>query len=379
MINSTRTQRVPGIMHWIERLQSIEVGGKKDVKNLKIPSAKLVDLLRMLLMLINNGLSLPKALAAVCEDRTARKWLPIFTHMQSVVRQGGSISAAMSRFPRTFTAMQIEQVRLGERTGSLQRALEQIASEIEARVAMRRQMIKKLSYPVMILCAGLGLVIFMVVVVVPQFESVFAESGVKLPMVTRIVTASSKFLFAYGLLIVIAIMGAIGALLHIRTRPQGRMWLHKTMLRIPIIGVWLRDAAALQFSQGVLSMIESGYTPVEAIESAVPSVKNRAVRTAVIEVCRGVQRGERLSIQMGKYPNLFPPTLCQVVSVGEKSGDFARAMQGACKHLRSQLERRTDRVVGLLEPILTLSLAVIIGTVVMSIYLPMFHMFEVLE
>lgn len=379
MINSTRTQSHSGISYWIQRLQAMELGGKKDAKSLRIPPGKLVELLRMLLMLINNGLSLPKALAAVCEDRTAKKWVPIFSHMLSAVRQGGSISAAMSRFPRTFSAIQVEQVRLGERTGSLQKAIEQIASEVEARVAMRRQMIKKLSYPVMILCAGLGLVVFMVVVVVPQFESVFSESGVNLPLVTRVVTASSKFLFAYGIFIVLAILGAVGTVLYVRTRPAGRMWLHTMMLKIPMIGVWLRDAAALQFVQGVLSMIDSGYTPVEAIESAVPGVKNRAVRLAVIEVCRGVQRGERLSVQMGKYPKLFPPTLCQVVSVGEKSGDFTRAMQGACKHLRTQLERRIDRAVGLLEPALTLSLAVIIGTVVMSIYLPMFHMFEVLE
>lgn len=376
---STANARSNWLMTGIRYLQSIEFGGSKDIRNRKIPAAKTAELLHLLLMLMNNGLSLPKALAALGEDRAARRWLPVIAKMHASVRQGGSLSAAMAQFPRTFSSIQIEQVRIGERTGALAKALENISNAIEQRVAMRRKIIKKLSYPMLVMFAGFGLVIFMVTFVVPQFENVFTESQVSLPTTTVVVTAVSRFLLGYGHWILLAIATAVVAVLMIRSRPKGRMFLHRSMLRIPILGGWLRDAAALQFAEGVMSMVQSGYTPVEAVEAAVPCVRNRAIRYAVLEVCRGVQRGERLSTQMSSYPNLFSPTLCQLVNVGEKSGDFGKAMQGASQHLRNQLERRIDAAVSMIEPVLTLSLAAIIGAVVMSIYLPMFHMFEVLE
>ena len=165
----------------------------------------------------------------------------------------------------------------------------------------------------------------------------------------------------------------------LRAKPKGKLLIDRAVLKIPIFGGWIRDAAALQFADSMMSMIESGFTPVEAVEASVAGVRNRSVKAAVTQVCLGVKRGERLSKQMEMHPALFPATLCQLINVGEQSGDFGNAMVGACRHLRQQLERRIDASVSLIEPILTLGLAAVIGTVVMSIYMPMFHMFEVME
>lgn len=370
-------QRTVAMIRW---LQSVEVGGgTRTPETTRIPPAKLADLLRLLLMLLQNGLSLPKSLQALCDDRAARKWLPVLSRMTAAVRQGHSLSDAMGRFPRTFTPIQIQQIRIGERTGEMRRSLEQVCQSIERRVAMRRKIIKKVSYPIMVMVAGFGLVGFMMTYVVPQFEQVFHESNVSLPAVTRYVSATSRAMVSFGpwLLLGCTLLG--GQLLLLRSKPRGRVWIDSMLLRVPILGVWLRDAAALQFTDGIMSMTESGFTPAEAVEAAVMSVRNAACRDAAKEVCLAVRRGERLSKEMERHEDLFPSTLRQLIRVGEQTGDFHTAMSGACRHLQHQIDRRIEATVSLIEPVLTLGLAAIIGTVVMSIYLPMFHMFEVLE
>ena len=216
--------------------------------------------------------------------------------------------------------------------------------------------IKKTSYPVLVSVAGFGLVIFMVTFVVPQFRDVFSASGVKLPLVTRVVSGVSEALLHNWLWIIGSAFLAVVSLIVLRSQTKGRIFFDSTILRIPILGGWIRDASALQFTDSVMAMIESGFTPVEAVEIAVPCVRNRAVRQAVMQVCLAVRRGERLSKEMARFPNLFPATLCQLIHVGEQSGDFSQAMVGASRHLRYQLERRIDGSISLIEPILTLGL-----------------------
>lgn len=112
-------------------LQAYEVGAGRSPNALRIPPAKLADLMRLLLMLLQNGLSLPKALNALCDDRAAKRWNPLLRQLGRSVQQGGSLSAAMKNFPRTFTTVQVQQIRVGERTGALQRSLEQLCQSLE--------------------------------------------------------------------------------------------------------------------------------------------------------------------------------------------------------------------------------------------------------
>ncbi|MEM9365880.1 MAG: type II secretion system F family protein [Planctomycetota bacterium] len=369
---------------WMDKLNSIEVGGPSR----KVPAGcfptrvgavPLAQLLRMLLMLMQNGLTLPKALSSLAMDRSNRRYCDMLLKMRGVILAGGSVSDAMGRFPRTFTSMQIQQIRLGEQSGSLETAMRRICEQMERRVALRKRIIKKVSYPILITVAGFGLMVFMCLVVVPEFETVYASSGVDLPPVTRVVTAASRLLLGYGwfaipTLLVASVLYAMG-----RANPRIAVLIDRAWLRVPIVGPWLRDAAVLQFADATTAMVQCGYKPVDALEVSAACVRNLCVRAAVAEVNQGVRRGEKLSQELGKHEEFFPPTLCQLIGVGEQSGEFERSMTGTCEHLRDRLESRIDASIALLEPVLTISLAAMIGGMVLSIYTPMFHMFEVLE
>lgn len=382
--NSQTTTTPSGLVGFIQKLNSIEVGGPsrklpKGCEPTKIPALPLAQLLRMLLMLLQNGLSLPKALGSLALDRSNRKYQPVLLKMRSTIVAGGTVSDAMARFPRTFSSMQIQQIRLGERSGSLETAMSRVCEQMERKVALRKRIIKKISYPILITVAGFGLMIFMCIVVVPEFETVYSSSGVDLPPVTRFVTGTSRTLLQYGwiafpLVALLSTLWIIG-----RRKPKIALQMDTAMLNIPIVGPWMRDAAVLQFVEATSAMVQCGYKPVDAIEVSAACVKNRCVRQAIHEINRGVRRGEKLSVELARYEDFFPATLCQLIGVGEQSGEFSRSLTGTSDHLRERLEYRIDATVGMLEPILTIGLAAMIGGMVLSIYTPMFHMFEVLE
>jgi type II secretory pathway component PulF len=369
-----------GLIAWLAKLHSIQIGGSSRVgSSAKIKPAALADMLKMLLMLMSNGLSLPKSLGSLAQDRSTRKYSAILNHLKRTIESGGLLSKGMENFPRTFTSMQIQQVRIGEQSGSLETALGRVTEQLQRSVALRKRVIKKVSYPALITVAGAGLMIFMCIVVIPEFEKVYGDSGVDLPAVTRIVTGTSRFVLTYGWIAVP--LGAVMSIVWIaaRSRQSVSRKIDDVLLRLPIVGPWLRDIAVLQFADGISAMVQCGYTPVEAVDVAVKCVRNQEVRAAANEINRSVQRGEKLSEQIHRHDRFFSANLCQLISVGEQSGDFGKAMKGTCHHLQERLESRIDASVGLLEPVLTISLATLIGGIVLSIYMPMFHMFEVLE
>ncbi|GAA5510533.1 type II secretion system F family protein [Novipirellula caenicola] len=369
-----------GVIGLLRKLHSIEVGGKKKPgDSTRIPPVPLADLLRLLLMLLENGLSLPKALASLAADRSSARYRSVLVRLRMTIEAGGLLSDAMQRYPRTFTAMQVQQIRIGEKSGSLEKAMRRVCEQLERSVALKKRIIKKVSYPVLITVAGAGLMIFMCVVVVPEFETVYSSSGVDLPVVTQVVTGMSRQVIHNGWLVVPFCITLVALLSIIRSRPKLARMADALLLKLPLVGPWLRDVAVLQFVEGMSSMVECGYTPADAVGVAVECVRNREVRASVDQVRRSVLRGERLSKQLGNHDHFFSATLCQLVAVGEQSGDFPKALRGACEHLRERLETRIDASVGLLEPTLTILLAVAIGGIVLSIYTPMFHMFEVLE
>ena len=379
MSSASLPRRKSSLLDVVRKLHTIQVGGSRHGRPERIPAAKLADICRLLLMLLQNGLSLPKALDSLAADRGTRRYAAVLKTLGRVIEGGGTLSAGMDQFPRTFTPMQSQQVRMGERSGALEAALARVSLQLDRKVALRKRIIKKISYPILITVAGFGLMVFMCVVVVPEFENVYGDSGVDLPMVTRVVTGTSRLLLHRGWLAMPIGLAMLAGWMVARSRPRSARAIDALLLKLPILGSWFRDGAVLQFAEGISAMVSCGYTPVEAVEAAVPCVRNREVRAAAAEIASRVRRGERLSEQLARQEQLFGVTLCQLIAVGERSGDFSRAMNGTCDHLRERLEHRIDASVGAIEPVLTISLAAMIGGIVLSIYTPMFHMFEVLE
>lgn len=181
-----------GFVALLRKLNSIQVGPRVAGDPTKIKAGPLAELLRLLLMLLENGLSLPKALQSLAEDRSTRKFCHVLNRLRMTIEAGGTLSQGMQHYPRTFTQMQVQQIRIGEQSGAMEKALARVCEQMERSVALRKRVTKKVSYPILISVAGAGLMIFMCVVVIPEFEAVYNGSGVDLPAVTQVVTGMSR-------------------------------------------------------------------------------------------------------------------------------------------------------------------------------------------
>jgi len=334
----------------------------------------LTTILQHLSTLIENGVPLPKALLTVAQEPSLRKHAETLHDIRRRVESGESFSGALAAHPESFGDILVNQVRVGEKSGTLAETLARVTLQQEQGNQLRSLIIKKLSYPVLLLTMGGGVVTFMLMFVVPVFEETYADANVPLPAVTRFMIASAAWMESYGwLLFLLAAVGAI-ALKWVRRHPPWALKFDRAMMRTPLLGGWLRDLAVLQFVEVLGSLLEAGFRVAEALGVAAGSVGNRAVRQGVRDLQAAVHRGERFSRELERQGDLFPPVVAQLVIVGERTGNLVKATMHVRKHLRRQIERNTSVLVGTIEPVLTISLAVAIGVILLAIYLPMFDM-----
>ncbi len=339
----------------------------------------LANMLNMLRTLLENGMPLQKALSALAADPSLRKHGKLLKRLTNRLVEGSSFHQAIAAFPTAFPIHVVQQIKLGEASGNLITALHRIAEQIEGWLTIRNNLFQKLSYPLLVILAGSGLMGFMLTVVVPQFETIYAESNVDLPWVTSVVTALSRALGRYFWLAIFPVGSCVGLYFYIRGNNQARHKFDGLTTRIPVIGTFIRDVAVIQFLRSVHALSEAGFVPIDAISQACHTVTNRYVRRELEKLSTALAQGGKLSTAMNHIEHLIPNSVRQLIMVGEHSGSITRSCEGSCKFLEGRLQQRINTLMGLVEPLLTVTLATCIGWIVLAVYMPMFKMFDVLD
>lgn len=345
----------------------------------RMSSRDLASMLNMLCTLIDNGMPLQKVLGALSSDPSLKKHRKLLKRLHGRLVEGSSLHGALSLYPNAFPANVVQQVKLGESSGNLTSTLRRIIEQLESWLALRNSLLQKLSYPAMVTLAGSGLMLFMFTTVVPQFEKIYAESQVSLPWVTSVVTGLSRTLGRHFYLPLLPFVVAVGIWLSVRSSHKARLTFHRILTRLPLIGCFARDIAILQFLRSVHALCAAGFVPIDAISQACSTVGNRYVRQQLEQLSSALVHGTKLSVAMNKLEHLIPSAVRQLIMVGEHSGNITKACEGCCQFMQNQLMRRTNGALGLIEPILTVSLATCIGWIVLAMYMPMFKMFDVLD
>lgn len=365
--SSTKTSTA-SVSQWLKRLTE----PRKKHENFK--SHELTFILRTLSTLLDNGVSLPKALATLAKEETLAKHGDVLDSLRRKVESGVNFSAALAEFPHVCDNVTISQLRVGEQSGTLSNTLKQLSESRDQTAELKKAVVKKLAYPALLVVCGSGLITFLLLYVVPVFEETYEKAGVALPLITRVLIAFGSGVKSYGPFVVVGVVISIFVLRQVRQRPALAEKIDRNVLKVPLFGNWLRDIAVLQMMDVLHHLMAAGYTLAEALKETGDTVGNRAMKHGVHTLQHAVQRGERFSREIERLETLFPPIVHQLVIVGESTGKLTRATNDICNHLRREIERKTNLMVGALEPILTISLAVAIAIVLMAIYLPMFDM-----
>ncbi len=334
---------------------------------------ELTFILSNLSTLVGNGVPLPKALATLAKEDTLAKHRYVLETLRRKVESGIPFSTAIKQSD-IVDSITINQIRLGERSGTLPDTLKKLSSNRNKTAELRKDVIKKLSYPGLLIVVGSGLITFLLIYVVPVFQETYDDAGVPLPFVTELLIGVGSFAKQYGWMLAAVGISTVFAIKQLRKRDDFALTMDRFLLKIPLAGNWLRDMAVLQLMEVLQNLMEAGYTLAEALRETADSVGNRYVRKGVRELQSAVQRGEKFSRELERHEKIFPPIVNQLVIVGESTGQLTRATNDICDYLRKEIERKTSMMVGALEPILTISLAAAIAVVLLAIYLPMFDM-----
>ena len=183
----------------------------------------------------------------------------------------------------------------------------------------------------------------------------------------------------YGPFLLLAMLVAAIAVRQLRRNADVAIVMDRFILRLPLIGPWLVDIAMLQFMDALGTMLESGFHLADALTQCQGTITNKAVDQAIGSLGRAVRRGERLSNEMHRQQDLFPPVVSQLVIVGEQTGNLGPASRQVRDHLKKDIERKTDSFVRVVEPVTTLCMAVLVGGILLAIYMPMFGMLDLVE
>jgi type IV pilus assembly protein PilC len=269
-------------------------------------------------------------------------------------------------------------VRAGETGGNLDLTLEELATIIEKQVELRGKIRSALSYPIMVLSLVLCILGAMLIFIVPIFKKMYDQLGGKLPPATQVLIAVSNLvLTAFPFLIVGTIGGVIAYRKWVAT-PGGKAVRDRLMLRIPIFGGLVRKTAMTRFAGTLATLLSSGVPVLESLEITADTVGNSVVADGVRAIAEGAKRGDPMTRPLADHP-VFPPMVTQMMAVGEETGALDTLLRKVATFYEQEVSRTVDALTSLLEPLLIVVLGGAVGSMVISLYLPMFDIIKLVN
>ncbi|WP_434772581.1 type II secretion system F family protein [Pseudomonas entomophila] len=329
---------------------------------------------RQLATMLKAGIPLLQAFEVMSRTTTEPARATLLSSLTREVAGGLGLAEAMQRHPAWFDALYCNLVRVGEQSGTLDRQLEQLADMLEQRQAMIRRLRKAMLYPALLLLVGLGVSALLLLEVVPRFQGLFAGLGGELPPFTQWVIAASEGLAgALGWLLA-ALAGTLaGARAAWRRRPEVRLWTMRAVLRVPVFGALLSQAALARFARGLATTYAAGVPLLDALGTVARACGDPLHEQAILALRQAMGNGQSLQGAMVGEP-LFTPLLVQMVAIGESSGRLDDMLERAAQHYEDQARQTMEQLTGLLEPTIVLILGVVVGGLVIAMYLPIFQL-----
>ena len=352
-----------------------ELGFKRKAK------MKLQDLLlfsRELSDLVASGMTIGRALHTLAARKDETAVGRIVTVLRDEIVQGTSLSDALELYPETFSSLFINLVRAGEASGNLPGALENICIHYERVHEAKGKVIGALMYPMIVVVVGLGAVIFLMAVIVPQFSITFEEMGAELPGPTLALMAISSFVTRYG--IIVAALIFVGFLGFKKWTAHGKgqeIW-HRTQLKIPIMGNIITNNAYAHFSRTFGTLLQNGVSILPALGIVQKTIDNVVISSEIGNARARVTDGASISkpLAQGK---IFPRRLIDQLAVGEKTGDMAGAISHITRRYDAELDRMVKTCTTVLEPLLLVLVAFLVGAIAVSLLLPVLTLTDNLQ
>ena len=358
--------------------QGVAVSGTGVRRSGSISSNELALLTRQLATLTRSGLPLDEALTAVSQQSESKRVQRVTLGVRSRVVEGNSLASAMAEFPGAFPVLFRATVEAGEQAGRLDQVLERLADYADRGQQLRSKLMIALIYPIALTVVAIGVIVAMMTFVVPKIVGVFDSIGQALPPLTRGLISMSDFLRAYGIYLLVAIVVAVFLFINAMRNEEFRRRVHRQQLRLPLIGRLTRGANTGRFMRTLGILFGSGVPILEALRIGSQVVTNVPMREAVDDAAKRVREGVSLNKSLADS-RLFPPITLHLIASGEASGKLDEMLDRAATNQERELETTIATVVGIMEPMVILTMGAIVLLIVLAILLPIFDLNQLVK
>jgi type IV pilus assembly protein PilC len=338
----------------------------------RVSSKVLTAFTRQLATLIDAGLPLLRGLDVLRKGEKNPTLKRTLTQLAEAVEGGSTFSEALAQHPKIFTKLYVNMVRAGEAGGVLDVTLSRLADFQEKAQKIKNKVISAMVYPSVVIFVALAIVTFLMIVIVPKFQEIFRDllEGKDLPALTRFVMGVSNVVKNQALFVVIGIVVLVVAVKLIGKTVKGRYILDKLKLNAPVFGQLIRKVSIARFTRTLGTLIASGVPILQALNIVRETAGNAVIADAVGKVHDAVKEGERI-VRPLEASNVFPPMVISMVDVGEETGALPDMLMKIADVFDDEVDNAVGAITSLLEPIMIVFLAVIVGTIVIAMFMPL--------
>lgn len=340
----------------------------------KIKDVDRIFMVRNLATAVKAGLSMNEALTILVNDSKPGLMRDILTTAKSNVQAGRPLSDALALHKEHFPSIFIGLLRAGEASSQLDKSLEELSRYLVKEYNLVKKVKSALIYPTLLLIGSVGVVLFLLLFVLPRLAKTFALSGAELPLITKILVNTSSFLSSHIVLTLGGIALIVGGIIFGLRTPQGKSLKTYLLFHTPVVKDLIQRVALVRFTRTLKSLF-AGTTPVlKALDISADAVGNEIYRQAIIGIAADMKVGVQLSRALQKYPDLFPTLLTSLIGVGEKTGNLEYVLQTFSDFYDDEVDNKLKDLTGLFEPVLLIIMGIIVGTIAVSVLLPIYQL-----
>ena len=352
------TGKVHGLAVLLPSLQQVGVG-------------ELVRFSRQMSTMLGSGGSLLRALDMLRSETRSGLMRRTLDSVRKTLDEGGGLSTALSQHPQVFGSLFVSVVEVGEYTGRLGPALEQLAESMEKEHDAKQRAIRTMMYPMAIVLLSMITMVVLIMVALPPMLKVFDQMDTQVPFMTRLTVGTVEWLGDNFRALILGSAACMALLLLIRRLPDGRRWLDSLQSRTPLVGPLVVSAELARYSRTLAMLLEAGVPLSTAHHLGLTGCGNLALKRAFTDAEDSLLAGHGLARALKRHP-ILPPVFVELVTMGEESNSLLRTMRDSAQAYQRQLEQRLNGLVAVLEPASTLVVGGMVGAIAFSMFVPIY-------
>jgi len=347
---------------------------KINIKFFNRTSAKDVAMFsRQLAIMIDSNVPPAEAIDALGDQTRNKDFKEKIYNIAKDVREGTQMSKAFAKYPEVFTVFYVNMIKSGEVSGNLPTILDKVADHLESEYAISSKMKGAMMYPMVIMIIFVLIFIVLMIFVIPGLVKVLVDSGQEMPIATKIIITISDFFVNFWYIVTGGVIGIIAFFNYYPKTKQGKDIFDRISLKIPVFGPFLKNIYLTRFAENFSTLISAGVTINEALEVVADLIGNNVYRDAIIRTKDRVVKGESIGLVLSQQTEVISPLFVQMVSVGEKTGRLDSSLTNVVRFYKRETDIFVDSLSSIIEPILIIGLALMVGFLVAAVLLPIYQ------